>query len=771
MRARRILAAATFVLFTIQAAAQSSAFSSSNVQLQLERLANTGSVLMLGAHPDDENTSLLAYLALGRRLRTGYLSLTRGEGGQNAIGPEQGALLGIIREQELLAARRIDGAEQYFTSAVDFGYSKSAEETLQKWNRDRILGEIVGIIRQFQPDVVILRWTGTPADGHGHHQAAGILGLEAVKAAGDPSRYSNLHSTPWSAKRVFFFQNKSGSLTIDTGKYDPLLGYSYAELAGISSSQHRSQAMGSPRVVGPARVYLDPAPAQAGIKDVMEGVETGAVRLSPDVAPILDKAVAAFDPKRPYDTISTLLQTRRLLRSLSGDLVARKLRELDEVVLHCAGMFFEAAAASPHGVAGSTASIQLKAVNRSPIAMTLEAVDIDGAPPIRTLMLAENVLMQSTIRWTVRETKTTAQFRFRIGGEPILASRPVVYRYVDKVLGDRTQPFVVVPPVSITFNDRNVLFSDADSKRVSLRVKSYVENAEGKLSLTLPAGWSVQPPSQNFRMTKDQSDTTLSFEVTPGAAPSAPEVRAAATIDGREVDSSITVVRYPHIPTQLALQPAKVRFTRADVRTMARKAGYIEGAGDEVPAAMRQLGCMVTFLTAEDLANGDLDEYDVIVTGVRAFNLRDDLRANMARLNEYVHKGGSLVVQYNTAADTLGSLGPYPIRVGRSRISMEDAPVTISVPRSAVLNFPNKIGASDFEGWVQERGLYFPSQWDPRLEAPLTSNDPGEAPQRGGILVTKYGEGAYVYTSYSWFRQLPAGVPGAYRLFANLLSQ
>jgi LmbE family N-acetylglucosaminyl deacetylase len=775
-RACRIRASAIVLLLLVAVCAAAQPFTpgSSDLQLSLERLANTGSVLMIAAHPDDENTALLAYLALGRRLRTGYLSLTRGEGGQNVIGPEQGALLGLIREQELLAARRIDGAEQYFTSAVDFGYTKSAEETLRKWDRDKILGEIVGVIRRFQPDVVILRWTGTPADRHGQHQASGILGMEAIRAAQDPSRYTDQQVAPWTTKRVFFFQNKAGMLAINTGAYDPLLGYSYAQIAGMASSQHRSQAMGAAQVVGPARVYLNPVTPQAAVTDVMTGIETGPSRISPQVAGLLTKAISSFEPKRPHETIPTLLEARRLLRSLSGDLVARKLRELDDLILRCAGMWIDAGAESPYGIAQSVVPVHAKIINRSPVPIRLEAVDLEGAAPTRAAELPENTLVQQVIRWTVRQPVPLAQFRFRIGGEPVLATRPVVYRYVDKVLGERTQPFAVVPPVSVAFTDRTILFRDTAPKSIAVRLKSYSGAVDGKLSLGLPSGWLAQPPIQPFHLERDQPETTVHFEVTPASPAATMDVRAIATLAGPtvdSVDSSVAEIRYPHIPTQFAVQPSNVPFTRADVRILATSAGYVEGAGDEVAAAIRQLGCQVNFLAADDLASGDLEIYDVIVIGVRAFNLRQDLRANIGRLNEYVRKGGALIVQYNTATDLPPTLGPYPIRIGSDRVSVEEAPVQILVPRSPVLNFPNKITLQDFENWVQERGLYFPSQWDQRYEAPIASNDPGEQPLRGGILFAKYGEGAYVYTSYSWFRQLPAGVPGAYRLFANLLSQ
>lgn len=740
------------LLYTLVLAALAVGAFAQPLQLSLERLATTGSVLMIGAHPDDENTALLAYLALGRRLRTGYLSLTRGEGGQNVIGPEQGNLLGLIREQELLAARQWDGAEQFFTTAVDFGYSKSPAETLRKWDRKRVLSEIVEVIQDFQPDVVILRWSGTPADGHGHHQAAGILGAEAVQASS------------WKVRRVYIFRRKGGSVKIDTGAYDPLLGRSYAEIAGLASSQHRSQAMGSAEVVGPSVVYLDGA-------GKLEGFEPDAARFPAQIAGLLQKAASSFQPKRPAETIPALLQARRLLRSVSGDLAARKLVELDEAILRCAGVFLEAVAPKPYVLAGAEVPVRVQAVNRSSVAMRLEAVDLGGNTAVQAADMGNNVPVQREIRWRAKSPVPMASFRIRVGAESILARRPIVYRFVDKVLGQRSQTVAIVPPVSVAFRDTSVLYPDESPREVMVRVKSYSGKVEGKLSLALPDGWSAEPDSLPFQLGRDEDELALRFHVTPPRAAATVSARAVASVAGQQVDSSVVTISYPHIPTQIVVQPSAVGFTRANVRVVARNIGYVEGAGDQIPAALRQLGCQVTFLTAEHLSTGDLNVYDAIVTGVRAFNLREDLRASMGRLNEYIHEGGSLIVQYNTASPSLGTLGPFPLRIGSARVSVEEAPVNVIQPKSTMLRFPNPITAADFDRWVQERGLYFPSEWDRRYEAPIASHDPGENPLPGGILFAKYGEGAYIYTSYSWFRQLPAGVAGAYRIFANMLSQ
>jgi LmbE family N-acetylglucosaminyl deacetylase len=770
-RALRPFATVLVLWLAASALAQPSAPSpAKNLQLAIERLANTGSVLMIAAHPDDESTSLLAYLALGRRVRTGYLSLTRGEGGQNVIGPEQGALLGVIRTQELLAARRLDGAEQFFTSAVDFGYSKTAEETLQKWDRDRVTGDTVRIIREFQPDVVILRWTGTPADGHGQHQAAGIIGMDAVLAAAKADRYTSQGLKPWTTQRVFVFQRKDGPVPVEVGGYAPLLGYSYTEIAGMSRSRHESQAMGTAQSVGPSRVFLEPVIPKKVSGDFLDGIAMGPERLSPQVAVFLKSAVAEFHPERPHETIPILLQARRMLRSLSGHLVERKLRELDEVVAKCAGLSIDAVTAQPHAINGARIPIQVQVTNRSPIAMKLEAVDVPGAATTPGADLPNNIPVRRIVAWNVQTPVPSAQFRFRIGGEPILITRPILYRYVDKVLGDRTQPFAVVPPVSVRFAEPTLIFPSENPRDVNVTVRSYAGPTKGSVSLSLPKGWSSNPETAPFKLAADGAEMTLAFRVTPSESKSAGDATAIADT-GVKTSSSVLSIRYPHIPTQTIIQPAKARFVRENMRILAHKVGYIMGAGDTIPDALRQLGCSVTLLTGADLAIGDLEQYDAILTGVRAFNVRDDVRASIARLNDYVYKGGALIVQYNTADDSINTLGPFSIKLGSGRVSVEQAPVQILKPKSVLLNFPNAITPADFDGWVQERGLYFPTQWDARYEAPISSNDPGENPLPGGILYAKYGEGAYIYTSYSWFRQLPAGVAGAYRIFANMLSQ
>jgi LmbE family N-acetylglucosaminyl deacetylase len=812
----------------LPAAAQRDISGSVRLWLTLEKLRTLGSALMIAAHPDDENTNLLAYLARGRKITAAYLSLTRGEGGQNLIGPEQGELLGVIRTQELLAARRIDGAEQFFTRAIDFGFSKSAEETLAKWGREAVLGDIVLAIRRFRPDVIVLVFSGTPRDGHGHHQASALLGKEAFFAAGDPSRFPEQLSRlkPWRAKRlvwnVFFWseqqqrlaQETGGYVVVDPGDYDPVLGYSYTEIAGMSRSMHRSQGFGSPERRGSLKNYLVHVAGEPARSDLFEGVDTSWNRLpgGAPVAAILAEAARAFDPRAPEKVIPWLLKARPLVERIADPWAERKLAELDEALGLAAGLWLDASAERFQVVPGETFRVELTAVNRSPLPITLEEVRLEGvrgAPEVKLgKPLGYNELLRHTVSVALPEDQPYSQpfwlrqpaggalyaladaelanrpdpepvlrarFRLRFGEPTIELVRPVAHRYVDRAVGELVRPLEVVPPVSVRLETAAIVFAEAQPKEIDAMVWSHTAGVRGQLRMEAPPGWRVEPPAAVFDLEGSGEELALRFKVSPPVAASSGTIRAVAVVGSREIESGAVTLRYPHIEPQTVSVPARARVVRTDIRTLARRVGYVMGAGDDVPAALRQLGCEVTLLESTDLARGDLDGFDAIVTGVRAFNVRADLRANFHRLLAYMERGGTLVVQYNVLpfggqGAGLDRIGPYPLRIGRGRVSVEEAPVRFLNPDHPLLRAPNPITAADFEGWVQERGLYFASEWDPRYEPLFESHDPGEGPLAGGTLIARYGRGAYVFTAYSWFRQLPAGVAGAYRIFANLLS-
>lgn len=813
--------------------AQKNVTGTPEIRLALDRLNTVGSVLMIAAHPDDENTALLAYFARGRHLRTAYLALTRGEGGQNLIGSEQGDRLGLIRTDELLAARAVDGGEQYFTRAIDFGFSKTADETMRKWGRERILGDIVWNIRRFRPDVIVFRFSGTPRDGHGHHQTSAILGKEAFAAAADPAKFPEQLQqgvSVWQAKRMFFnvfaftreqereTDQMPNRLEIDTGEYSPLLGYSYGEIAGISRSQHRSQGMGSSERKGSQKNSLVLIGGEPAAKDPFDGIDTSWKRLPGGAAveAILTPAIRAFDPLDPAKTIPALAKARPLIAAIDDPWARRKLAELDEAIGLCAGLWVDASTEKYKVSPGGSVKIAVTAVNRSRAAATLKGVSFAGAVANPSLALDAAVLAYNkpanyTATWTVaadqpytqpywleqategalyriprsaqlglamQDAVLEARFLVNIDGADLELRRPVQHRYVDRVTGEHVRPLLVVPPVSIDLAERAFVFVDDKPRRIEIPVKAHVANAGGDLKLELPAGWRAEPAGQSFRLTEDGEQKALTFTITPPAAETTGLLRAVATVGGREIAVGLDRIDYPHIPQRAVLPPATAQLTRANVRTLARRVGYVMGPGDEVPLTLKQMGVDVVLLSEEDLARGDLAKFDAIVTGVRAYNTRADLRANQQRLLEYVAAGGTMLVQYNVLEGgfmggnpaLLEKIGPYPIRISRDRVTVEDGPMSLTNPQQLFLKSPNPVAERDFEGWVQERGLYFASQWDPKYETVFSTQDPGEPALNGGTLFTRYGKGAYIFSAYSWFRQLPAGVPGAWRIFANLIS-
>lgn len=791
------------------------------VRLALDQLNTVGSVLTIAAHPDDENTALLAYFSRGRHLRTGYLSLTRGEGGQNLIGAEQGELLGVIRTQELLAARRVDGAEQFFTRAIDFGYSKTAEETLKMWGREQVLADIVLAIRRFRPDVIVLRFSGTSRDGHGHHQASALLGKEAFHAAADPGRFPEQRALaqPWQARRLLYNviafspqQEKEasalpGRLVLDTGEYNAMLGCSYGEIAGMSRSLHQSQGMGAPERKGSQKNYLTLVAGEPAAEDPFDGIDLTWRRVpgAEAVAKALEEASRVFSPARPERAIPALLAARSAMAALAHPDAKRKLAEVEETIALAAGLWLDANASAPLVIPGQPVRVTLTALNRSRAAITLAGVRIDGAPArdIPAAALAYNVPVSHTFEWTLAANTPysqpywlarpragnlyaigdpawleraenppalAARFTLKIEGRTIELERPVEHRYVDRVRGELTRPIAIVPPVSFEFTEPTLFFPGDRPKTVEVHVRANMRGAKGTLTLETNAGWRVEPAAQPYALAEPGDQAVLRFEVTPPPHDSRSTLRA--------VGHTVRVIDYPHIPAQTVLLPAAADLVRAALHSRVKRVGYIMGAGDALPQMLRQAGLEVTLLDDDALARADLGAFDAIVSGIRAYNTRPALRANQRRLLEYIQQGGAYVVQYNVVErgpfrsdnSPLARVGPYPLTFGGGRVSVEDAPVRLLVPEHPLLRYPNRITPADFDGWVQERGLYFAATWDPRYTPLFALCDPGEPPLEGSTLYARYGKGAFVYTGFSFFRQLPAGNPGAFRLFVNLLN-
>ena len=821
--------ASTFLAFWLcfvcafPAMAQRDLSGTAEIEQTLQKLNVVGSALMIGAHPDDENTAVLAYLARGRHVRTAYLSLTRGEGGQNLIGPEQGDLLGLIRTQELLAARRIDGAQQFFTRAIDFGYTKTAAETLAKWGHDRILSDVVWTIRRFHPDIVILRFSGTERDGHGQHQVSAILGKEAFTAAADPKRFPEQlkYEQPWQAKRLLWnvsrftremeqdAERMKDRIDIDAGAFNPVLGKSYAEVAGISRSMHRSQGMGAAERRGPLRDSFVVIAGQPARQDLFEGIDLSWNRKpgEAEAGRRIGKALREFDPQHPDRVIPHLLAAR----AAAPDRAA----EIDEAIARCAGLWVDAAAGRFAVLPGDSVQVKATVINRSGFRFDAAKVTIAGAGgkverELSAAPLAYNKAVEAAIAYRIPRDQPYSQpfwlakpkqgdtytiedqrqigvpdsppvlearFELTAGGAQIELTRPVQYRYVDRVQGELTRPLVVVPPVAVNLPESVRLFPEAGRRSIHVQVQANQAGATGQVRLEMPAGWTAEPTGLEFKLPARGEQQELVFEITPPSAGAVAHLRAVAETGGRTIAQGMQAISYPHIPAQTVFPPAEEKLVRAGVNVLAKKIGYIMGAGDEMPRALEQMGLSVTLLTAADLEQRNLSEFDAIVAGVRAYNVRADLPANQHRLLEYVRAGGTYIVQYNTFdRGGLPQIGPYPLTFGtdmqrrHDRVSVEDAPVALPNPGNPLLHAPNEITPRDFEGWVQERGLYFASKWDPRYQPVLESHDPDAPPNPGGMLYARYGGGVFVFSGYAWFRQLPAGVPGAYRIFANMLS-
>jgi len=881
----RLLLGAVLLAWLAPLPAQRSFSGAAEIEQSLQKLNELGTILHIAAHPDDERTAVLAYFARGRHMRTAYLSLTRGEGGQNLIGSEQGAQLGIIRTQELLAARQIDGAEQFFTRAIDFGFTRTAEETLQKWGHDRILSDVVWVIRRYRPDVILLGFSGTPRDGHGQHQTSGMLGKEAFAAASDPNMFPEQlkYVQVWQAKRLVqaagfggggaagggrggrggrggaapgvppgppaappaaapppadFFETLPGPVA-DTGSFNPILGYSYEELAVLSRSMHHSQGTGAMRRPGAGRSTFMVTGGAPATKDLFDGIDTTWNRLpgGSAVKAILDEAIRNYQPAHPEKAIPALVKARPLIAAIADPLAKVKLSELDETIALCAGLFVEAQARQFEVAPGATLNITTTVLNRSTAKVSLVGARVEGiwnqdgqakpAAPGDNLGYNQSADVAFSLvvpanqaytqpYWLVKpatadvyqvddqlliglpDTPAAAQVRVRltVEGAAIELVRPVQHRYADRARGERVRPLMVVPAVAVNLPEPVVLFPDTAARQVQVSVRANVANAQGDLRLEVPAGWNASPPSRSFQIAVPGEQRVVTFEVTPPAGETTASLRAVAKVNQRDIASGIQAIAYPHFPPQTLFPPSDIKLVRANIKVTAKKVAYIMGAGDEMPDALRQLGLDVTLLSQSDLEQGDLSRFDAIVAGVRAYNVRADIRANQPRLLDYVKNGGTYVVQYQTGdspdptaprgqqqppnpfnqqqgTPVTTNLGPYPFAVpggNRYRITVEEAPLKFPHQDSPLLEFPNHINPKDFDGWVQERGLYFAVQWDARYQTVLSSQDPGEQPLEGGEIWTRYGKGVYIFTAYSWFRQLPAGVPGAYRLFANLLS-
>ena len=795
----------------------------SEIQLALQKLNVLGRVLYIAAHPDDENTNLMALWSNGSLYDAAYLSITRGDGGQNLIGPELRERLGVIRTEELLAARRIDHAKQFFSRANDFGFSKTAEEALRLWGHDKILSDVVWVIRKFRPDVIVTRFSPEDQLTHGHHTASAILALEAFSAAADPKRFPDQLALvkPWQATRIvwntspFFFSNRNltfdptGLTVLEAGGYNPLLGKAYTEIAAASLSMHKSQGVGSPPRRGARKEYFKLLEGQPMSTSLFDGIDTtwSRVPLSERIAADIHQIISQFHAADPAASLPELLKLRKTMSEIMDDSwIPEKKSELDEIIAACLGLHLEASTSNETVSPGQAATIKLEAINRSNIPVTLqevrcpnssEPVKIETSLPTNEMVtkdlsckIPENT-SYSQPYW-LRETGTLGAFAVddqtlvglpenppelplevavQVSGQDLRYVLDTKFRTVDPVAGELRRPLVIAPPVFAKVADDVLVFATNQQKSVSVHVTAAAGPVKGELKLAVPKGWQVYPASVPIDLKGANGEMATTFMVKPPEQDSEGTLRAIVSTDGRDYSFERVRISYPHIGVQTLMPQSEVKLVRADIRKKGDRIGYIPGAGDDIPESLRQIGYSVKVLNEYDITAKNLAQFSAVVLGIRASNTQERIFNWLPELFAYVKAGGVVIAQYNTLADLkTEQLGPYPLEIARDRVTDENAEVRILAPNHPLMTSPNKITSKDFEGWVQERGLYFPKKWDAAWTPILSCNDPKEKPLDGGLLVAKFGKGFFIYTSYSWFRQLPAGVPGAYRLFANMLS-
>ena len=800
-----------FFSFTINAQ-QTHRLNAAEIKLGLQKLNAVGSVLYIAAHPDDENTRLLAYMAKERKFRTGYLSITRGDGGQNLIGKEQAELLGLIRTQELLAARKIDGAEQFFTRANDFGFSKTSEESLKFWGRESTLADVVWVIRSFKPDVIITRFPEDARAGHGQHAASAILAREAFSAAADPKRFTEQleYVKPWQAKRLVWNKfNFNGTaigtaaddLQVNVGLYNPLLGKSYGEIAAESRTNHKSQGFGTAPQRGEFTEYFGHVAGTPAKTDLFEGINTSWSReaAGDKISALIQRVEKEFNSNDPSKSVGALLKIKSLIAKANN---AVKLSEIDELIIACTGLWFEITSKEAQYAPGDSIPVKVEAIShvtkdfpyQISIKESLSGKNLPLQPNRFTSTSAKIRLSNAKLSnpywledehsigsYTINNQKDiglpenksafSGEFTIKIGDQILYIKRPILYKFTDPVRGEVYQPLVVAPPVTATFTEKAFLFPSNEPKRIAVQVQSFRDDMKGTLNLQLPLGWKVLPEHIDFSLDKKGDQKTYEFTITPGDKATGGTLTAVATIGQANYSRAIKEIRYDHIPTQTLFPKAEARLEKIELKTAGKNLAYIAGAGDLVMESLKQVGYQVTLLSAEQVITTNLQDFDAIITGIRFYNVNQQAKLIQPKLFEYIKNGGTLLVQYNTNSGLqVDNIGPYPFGLSRDRVTEEDAAVTLLDPQHHALNYPNKITQKDFEGWVQERGLYFASTVDNAYKPILSMSDKDEKPNSGALLVADYGKGKFVYTSLAFFRQLPAGVPGAYRLFANLIS-
>lgn len=821
----------TFFLYPHTVFTQPQDLSTSRLLLEIQSLSTCGSVLYIAAHPDDENTRLISWLVNDKQYRTAYLSLTRGDGGQNLIGDEQGIALGHIRSHELLQARKVDGAKQYFTRAYDFGYSKSPEETLKLWNEDQVMEDMVRVIREFRPDVIICRFPSTGEGGHGHHTASALLAEKAIVAAADPTQYPGQLNTlqTWKAERLLWNTFNFGTrnttspdqLQVEVGGYNSLLGKSYGEIAAESRSCHSSQAFGTARNRGSITEFFKTIKGSKPDKSLMEGIDLSWNRFdaSGEIQAAIVRLLAYPEVwiTNPVSRIPELISLHNLIRSnptIPSVWKQQTLEKLNKLILGFHGLYAECTTAQAFVSPGDSLTFSFSAVQRvmNPF-IQLKQISLNGftekidssMPPSKLftrkvsiqvpaeLSAEQAYWIQQPIQQNMFQVKSelnptlpvskpllNLQLTLKLGSGDedsftLTQEIPVMHKVLDPSKGEVYLPLYISPPATLNFTEPCYVFTDAykKGKTVSVKVKAFKNQVKGSVRLDLPEGWKCVPTTQSVSLALTQEEQLLEFQVIPPMGTrnnQSKVIKASIEIEGKLWNQSFQLIEYPHIPRLVQFNPAEAILMEVQLESKLQKVGYITGAGDKIPQALRECGIQVDEISEANILNKNLSQYQAIITGIRAWNTETKLKTWQASLLAYVNQGGVLLIQYNTSSSlVVPELGPYPMKITRERITDETAAPLLKLPMDAALTYPNKISEKDFEGWVQERGLYFGESADSLCRKPLAFADPGEKEQNGGLLIMNSGKGQFIYTGLAFFRQLPAGVPGAYRLFINLL--
>ncbi len=804
----KLLSGITFFL-SLFFSAQSVSHSSSEIYDDLLRLQNKTTVMYLAAHPDDENTKIISWLTHEKHVDAVYHSLTRGDGGQNLIGTEKGELLGLLRTQELLEARKIDKGRQWFTRALDFGYSKTATETLKFWDKQEILGDVVWAIRKNKPEIIITRFDpDSNGETHGHHTASALLAMEAFDLAGDPTAFPAQlkYVKVWKPKRMFYNTSwwfygskenfdkadKTDLFSIDVGTYYPKLGISNNEISAKARSKHACQGFGMALERGRDTEYLKYLKGdKPKSNDIFEGI-----KLSSENATLktqIAKTVSGFNFKNPQLSLSHLLQVYELLKKSNAD--DFKLKQVKDLILKTQGIYFEWTTPKGFGTVNQEITTQLEIANRSNATIN---ISISGSADKQILAnesykateklklddpeISNPYWLQETPKnnlYVVNNPQDIGQpeilnpikkaITINFGSTKIDFDIYLQQKTVNPSIGERYEPFYTVPVFVANFDQENFIFSN-QPKQIAVEVESFDANSSAKVSLIGSKDWKISAP-QTIDFKEIGEKKKIVFDVEPISKNANSLIKASVESNGKTYAQSLNVVDYAHIDRQIWLKNAQAKVQNLDLKIPNVKIAYIKGSGDEIPSSLRAIGLQVDELDLKNWNPSLLKNYDVLILGIRIYNTQPEMALINKDLWRFVENGGLVINQYNVNRGLLTEeIAPFHLKLDANRISEEDAKMKFLVPNSPVFNTPNKITQADFENWVQERGLYFADDYDQNLIPLLEGNDTGETPQKGILLAGKYGKGTYVYTGLSFFRELPAGVPGAYKLFMNILA-